>query len=1708
MCSCCTQTFFRHFVRRIDKISDSKRSYFEKFNSNHLSFDKQIYCCLTCLESACKGKTPKLWIKNGLKFPNQPVELQLTNLEERLVSPRIPFMQLRQMPRGGQISLKGNVVNVPSDVSGTIKLLPRMIDENETIMLKLKRRLSYKHHVAFENIRPNKVFQAARWLVANSTLFQNEGISVNETWLHESRTGLDANDSGLQDDAENQNESDDGWTEDDGFADRLTGNLDTFLQAADFREFNQVLSVAPGENSSPLGLFQDFQSEILSFPTIFCGQPRVDNSDRHVPLHYSDICKWELRNVDRRVALCVPNIFFKLKRLQIKQVRDKVLLAVRKCKSNTEKITVADLLTPGFIEKLTMQDDGYRVLRTLRGSPPYWEAAKKDVFAMIRQLGIPTWFCSFSAAETKWKPLLNSLSKLLNGKSLTSLQIDNLSWEEKCNLIKSDPVTCARYFQHRVNVFIKHVLKHVSHPIGQLSDYFYRVEFQQRGSPHIHMVAWVNGAPLHGTSSDEAIVSFVEKYICCSKDDSISEYVNYQTHRHAPTCRKRGQAICRFNFPIPPMAETKVLYPLERDFDRSYLNDVYSQIIDFLNNLHKDDNRDISFKDFLSQLDIDYETYILAIRSSLSQTKVFLKRNVNECRINNYNKVLLKSWKANMDIQYILDPYSCVSYIVSYISKGQRGLSNLLQAACQEASDMDSDIRQRVRRIGNTFLSSVEIGAQEAVYLALQMPLRHCTRDVIFVDTNRPEKRTSLIKPLSELKDLPSSSCNIEMDNTLKRYVRRPTNIKNICYADFASWYDLCKRPKKEKVNTEKELPEEEYELNQDDYMENENNCNEIESKIIEFCCGTVMRKRKSQKVIYWHYTPLNNDREEHFRERIMLFTCWRNENDFLDGYETFEESYNAKIHAINENKTSYEKNDNAFYEHLNLNIDTDDLVPIINSEANHQDHIDQDEGTSPPVDFGCFDPGCDPSNEYDLGDDLGISRKQISNEILPHKEMEQGQFLNNIQALNVEQKMFFNHIVHKVKSKAIPFYTYLSGGAGCGKTVVVKTIFQALLKYFNHQRGQDPSLLKVLMCAPTGKAAHNIGGYTIHSAFCIPVSQGFKFKPLDMQQLNTMRARYQELKVIIVDEISMVGRGMFNFINLRLQEVKGCTLPFGGVSILAVGDMYQLRPVSDSWIFSQKFSSPDMRCLGTNLWHDLFDFFELTEIMRQRHDLAFAELLNRLRTKQHTKEDLALLRSRKLNNLPCTSSIDVLHLPHLFAAKVDMYSHNKNILSKIPLSDKVSVEAIDSVSGNVNPSLMTKILSKVPLDPSKTMGLYKTLVLSVGLPVEVSLNIDTEDGLTNGAPAVVKKFDFRVPSSSRCSIIWVEFLSPDIGKKWRLKYKHLYNNLISNTWTPILETCRKFTFMYYKSYLIVRRQFPLYLSSGKTIHKAQGSTLKEAVLHFGKKKIDHIHYVGLSRVTQLSNVYIMELNEDKISVCADTDMEMSRLRTHMKIKNCIPDLSQYGESLRTVCFQNCRTLRKHIQNIKNERNLLAADVIGFVETKLQSPLSEDYDIDGFYNLSFSFEEASHGIAVYIKNSLKFDKCLCYTRFSIECALLCCKDTVLGFVYCPPGCATVSNISQFLLSLLDAITSIFHLTQQNIILMGDFNYDYEDNKRIARLFQETLGCVQLINVVTTDYNSCLDHIYVTSNISVVESGTLESCYSDHKPIFVVYESYC
>ena len=118
----------------------------------------------------------------------------------------------------------------------------------------------------------------------------------------------------------------------------------------------------------------------------------------------------------------------------------------------------------------------------------------------------------------------------------------------------------------------------------------------------------------------------------------------------------------------------------------------------------------------LSNLNITEDIYISAIQSSLNTPTVFLKRSPNELRINNYNPACLKAWRANMDIQFVLDVYACAVYIANYISKSQKGMSDLLRQACVEARKQNSTIKQQVRDIGSKFLNNVEISAQEAVY--------------------------------------------------------------------------------------------------------------------------------------------------------------------------------------------------------------------------------------------------------------------------------------------------------------------------------------------------------------------------------------------------------------------------------------------------------------------------------------------------------------------------------------------------------------------------------------------------------------------------------------------------------------------------------------------------------------------------------------------------------------------------------------------------------------------------------------------------------------------------------------------------------------------------------------------------------------------------------------------------------------------------------
>jgi hypothetical protein len=179
-----------------------------------------------------------------------------------------------------------------------------------------------------------------------------------------------------------------------------------------------------------------------------------------------------------------------------------------------------------------------------------------------------------------------------------------------------------------------------------------------------------------------------------------------QEHRHSSTCFKREKGClpsCRFRYPQPPMQVTRILEPLGKEVSKKeakLLRQRWATIFDRLKVIDKGkellDLQSIRFVDFVSDEGISKEDYLLALRSSLNCPTLFLARRLSEMRMNSYNKRMLQITRANMDIQFCLDPYAAATYIASYMMKGQREMSKAMNAACAEARANNESIKNIV----------------------------------------------------------------------------------------------------------------------------------------------------------------------------------------------------------------------------------------------------------------------------------------------------------------------------------------------------------------------------------------------------------------------------------------------------------------------------------------------------------------------------------------------------------------------------------------------------------------------------------------------------------------------------------------------------------------------------------------------------------------------------------------------------------------------------------------------------------------------------------------------------------------------------------------------------------------------------------------------------------------------------------------------------
>ena len=660
-----------------------------------------------------------------------------------------------------------------------------------------------------------------------------------------------------------------------------------------------------------------------------------------------------------------------------------------------------------------------------------------------------------------------------------------------------------------------------------------------RGSPHIHMLLWIQDAPKLEDGNEEDVVKFIDQYVTCARGDD--DLIGRQDHAHSRTCRKNGKNVCRFNFPQPPLSETMILGPLPEEMpekDKVAHRKNWEKVVKALND--KKEAKSVTYEDFLKKIPLTEEDYILSIQSSIKRRTIFLQRAPDESRINNYNAPLLKSWRANMDIQYVLDAFSCAMYIVSYIAKSQRGMSNLLYNACKEAKRGNLDLKKQVYMIGNKFLNHVEVSAQEAVYYILQQQLYKASRDVVFVNTAPQDDRVVMLKSHRIIEGLPNESIDVEAAGIITHYSQRPECLDDMVLADYCAKYRRERSRGKSVVSSngddveKNDDDDDDVEFNEDDVESNEDNVetnkDDVENKEddaenIEHAVECVkdagentensvkkkhdvdlkecyilkggyrlVKRRKKAAHRYVHYHP-EKDREHHFREILMLFRPWRVENNIIRGSSSYEEEFQKAEEEVCEKMKEYNHYSDALekamkdlkeMEEENLEEEWDKNAP----NTQYAEKKDEEEGSKPSDTFPEFQPEEENQKGNDMSTELGGSYEESGPPDIIANMMPEEDYYQMIRSLNTKQREIFMYVLNNVKTQSTPFHIFITGGAGVGKSVVISAIHQAVLRFLNKGAG-NPDEANVLLGARTGIAAFLIGGGTLHSLFHIPDIHG-----------------------------------------------------------------------------------------------------------------------------------------------------------------------------------------------------------------------------------------------------------------------------------------------------------------------------------------------------------------------------------------------------------------------------------------------------------------------------------------------------------------------------------------------------------------------------------------------------------------------------------------
>ncbi len=365
----------------------------------------------------------------------------------------------------------------------------------------------------------------------------------------------------------------------------------------------------------------------------------------------------------------IQYLFSSVHNQDIKAVESGIFASIHT--SKMPNLTAGDLKNQIENKTQILESSLSNTMTAVRGSKEYWSIICSNLICFDEKFDCASFYFTLSCNEYDWEDLLVFLKE----RNQDLENIDDLSLND---LVKIDPVSFSIFYEKKLRAFMSEVLLNKNGPLGDVDHYFYRREYQVRGTPHVHGKIWIKNAPRYGVSTDEEVINFIDKHITCRLPDPVKEprlyglVMKYQFHKCCTSCLRlvlstiNKAIICRHGFPRKVSSKT-----------------VLNTIVDVLKSRLK------------GQKPIKIYT---------------LRRSESEKYINDYNVYLLEIWCGNHDLQYILTiSIALDKYITAYITKAEKNNTEELWDECND----NKPLRAALKSFALKNLKNRQIGVYE-----------------------------------------------------------------------------------------------------------------------------------------------------------------------------------------------------------------------------------------------------------------------------------------------------------------------------------------------------------------------------------------------------------------------------------------------------------------------------------------------------------------------------------------------------------------------------------------------------------------------------------------------------------------------------------------------------------------------------------------------------------------------------------------------------------------------------------------------------------------------------------------------------------------------------------------------------------------------------------------------------------------------------------